>query len=227
MEVKKGDRIQVDVTTNDFDSLIVLQFPMVWDSEVLDFVEVDNATLVSALPTFNTGGVDTGVLFFVWTEDSLDPVTKEDGDLIFSVTFDVIGEPGDESTIIADGTIKEIEAGGLDGAFDTLYFQNGMVTVMNATGTNDIDNYPLTLHPNFPNPFRKQTRIPFDLRTAEDVSLRIYDVQGRTVFTQNKRFGEGSHYITIDRDNLGHTGTYWYELTAGEYVLTQKMVLLK
>ena len=64
LEVKKGDRINVDVTANDFDSLIVLQFPMIWNSEVLDFVEIDSSALTSVLPTFNEGGVDTGVLFF-------------------------------------------------------------------------------------------------------------------------------------------------------------------
>ncbi|MEO1516658.1 MAG: T9SS type A sorting domain-containing protein [Bacteroidota bacterium] len=228
MEAKKGDRIQVDVTVTDFDSLIVLQFPMIWDPNVIDFVEIIDAELTSSLPTFSEADVDDGVLFFVWTDDSLIPESLDDSTAIFSVAFDVIGDPGVNTEIWTDDQVKDIEAGGLDGAFDTLYFQNGMVTVMNSTGTSTIDNLPLTtLHQNNPNPFRTQTRIPFDLRTAEDVNLRIYDSHGRTVFKQNNRLGEGSHYITIDRDNLGSAGIYWYELTAGDRSLTRKMVLLK
>jgi len=90
----------------------------------------------------------------------------------------------------------------------------------------------LTLHPNTPNPFNAETLIRFDLPAAQNLSLDVYNALGQKVRTlvQGRREG-GSHLLRWDgRNDQGQrvaTGPYFYRLTAGHRIQTQRMLLLK
>ncbi|MBN1464371.1 FG-GAP repeat protein, partial [candidate division KSB1 bacterium] len=85
---------------------------------------------------------------------------------------------------------------------------------------------------NYPNPFNPQTTIRFDLPASAEVTLVVYDMQGRVVRTlvSGHRDG-GAHYAVWDAmDDSGRTvasGLYIYHLTAGEFSHIRKMTLLK
>ncbi len=88
------------------------------------------------------------------------------------------------------------------------------------------------LFANRPNPFNPTTTIAYDLPRGVQVSLTIYDVQGREVRQLvNASQPAGRHSIVWDGRNSSSTqvasGVYFYRLTAGEFVQTKKMVLLK
>jgi hypothetical protein len=86
---------------------------------------------------------------------------------------------------------------------------------------------------NMPNPFvistTSQTSIRFNLAHAENVTLRIYDMLGKEIRTlvSGQTFSNGLNSINWDgRDNVGNlvsTGTYYYQLIAGENTQTVKM----
>jgi hypothetical protein len=85
---------------------------------------------------------------------------------------------------------------------------------------------------NHPNPFSPGTRIAFSLPKALDVTMSIYNVQGRRVLNLlDERLDAGKYDIAWDgRDASGHPvapGVYWYSLRADGRVLTRKMVLVK
>ena len=83
------------------------------------------------------------------------------------------------------------------------------------------------LHQNYPNPFNPTTTISFDLPEAADVTLIVYDVEGRTVAElANRRFDRGRHSVPFDGRNVA-TGVYFYRLSAGDYKEIRKMILLK
>jgi flagellar hook assembly protein FlgD len=88
------------------------------------------------------------------------------------------------------------------------------------------------LDQNSPNPFNPTTAIRFTLSEKQDVTVSVYDVNGRLVRTLVSGTREtGSHTITWDgRNNAGATvssGVYFYRLDAGKFSDTKKMVLLK
>ena len=83
------------------------------------------------------------------------------------------------------------------------------------------------LRQNFPNPFNPATGIQYDLPKSSYVTLTIYDMLGREI--AKLMDGEqlaGSYTARFDASRLP-SGVYFYRLTAGNYVSTQKMILMK
>ena len=89
------------------------------------------------------------------------------------------------------------------------------------------------LHQNVPNPFNPATTIAYDVPLGgSNVSIRIYDAAGRLVRALvDAQQSTGSHEVTWDgRDAFGTSvasGVYFYRMTAGSFVESRRMVLLK
>jgi hypothetical protein len=88
------------------------------------------------------------------------------------------------------------------------------------------------LHQNVPNPFNPVTAIRFDLPRPAHVTLTIYSVKGELVATlADGPMTEGQKELSwMGRDDGGRSvasGVYFYRLTAGDFVQTRKMVLLR
>jgi hypothetical protein len=88
------------------------------------------------------------------------------------------------------------------------------------------------LHQNTPNPFNPSTVIRYDLAAPASVALRIYDLHGALV--KNLETGKkpaGRYEVGWNGENeRGErvaSGVYFYELRAGSFRQTRKMVLLK
>jgi hypothetical protein len=83
------------------------------------------------------------------------------------------------------------------------------------------------LEQNFPNPFNPATVIRYQLSVASDVKLAVYDNLGREVaLLENERKPAGRYEVMVGGTRLS-SGVYIYRLTAGEYVESRKMVLMK
>jgi hypothetical protein len=84
------------------------------------------------------------------------------------------------------------------------------------------------LYPNYPNPFNPSTTIKFDLHDEEYVTLNIFDIGGKLVETllEKEYYKGGTHTITLQADHLSN-GLYFYQITAGKWQSTQKMIILK
>ena len=89
-----------------------------------------------------------------------------------------------------------------------------------------------TLHQNYPNPFNPVTTLRYDLPENGNVNITIYDMLGRQVkalINQNQDAGYRS-VVWNATNNYGEpvsAGIYLYQIQAGEYMQTKKMVLLK
>lgn len=84
---------------------------------------------------------------------------------------------------------------------------------------------------NYPNPFNTSTVIPFDLETAAEWTLDIFNVTGQKVRTLSGQDVAGRLRATWDgRDGRGRqvvSGIYFYRFTSGDYSATRAMVLVK
>ncbi len=88
------------------------------------------------------------------------------------------------------------------------------------------------LHQNYPNPFNPTTTLRYDLPVDNHTTLTIYDLNGREVNQiVNTSQPAGHHSVMWNATNsFGKpvsAGVYLYQIRAGEFVQTRKMVLLK
>jgi hypothetical protein len=88
------------------------------------------------------------------------------------------------------------------------------------------------LHQNYPNPFNPITTLRYDLPSDALVTLSIYDMLGREI-TQLVNTTQQAGFKSVQwdaTDSMGRpvsAGAYLYQIQAGEFVQTKKMVLLK
>ncbi len=99
------------------------------------------------------------------------------------------------------------------------------------------DNLPTkyALNQNYPNPFNPTTNITYVIARSEatrqshelSVKLTVYDILGRKVATLvNKKQAPGNYSVQFDASKLS-SGIYFYRLSAGDFIATKKMILMK
>jgi len=92
-----------------------------------------------------------------------------------------------------------------------------------------------SLHQNYPNPFNPSTTIVYEIPTSQDlvgVRLDIYDLRGRLVRRLVDRENWPGVYEVqwdghTDRGERVSSGVYLYHITAGDFISTRKLVVLK
>jgi len=84
-----------------------------------------------------------------------------------------------------------------------------------------------SLSQNFPNPFNPSTKIKYSVPQSSNVVIKVFDVLGNEIETLvNEEKTSGTYEVTWYAEQLP-SGVYFYQLQAGEYIKTKKMLLLK
>ncbi len=83
------------------------------------------------------------------------------------------------------------------------------------------------LNQNYPNPFNPTTTISYSIPVNSNVRLEIFSITGQRVkVLVNQTQSAGVYNLKFDGSSLA-SGVYIYRLTAGEFVVSKKMQLLK
>lgn len=108
---------------------------------------------------------------------------------------------------------------------------------------NDISTIPneFSLSQNYPNPFNPTTKIKYAVPSEETlyanrsttyatslrVTLKVYDVLGKEItILVNEEKPAGSYEVEFNATGLS-SGIYFYQLNAGSFTKTKKMILLR
>ncbi|MFH1197301.1 MAG: CotH kinase family protein [bacterium] len=90
------------------------------------------------------------------------------------------------------------------------------------------------LYQNYPNPFNPTTIINYTIAKQSNVTLIIYDALGREVTTLiNEEKAAGNYTVEFDASSIANgttgisSGIYFYQLKAGSFTQTKKMLLLR
>jgi hypothetical protein len=115
-----------------------------------------------------------------------------------------------------------------DGSAWVIIFK-GTFTYAAVTAVNEdlssVNSYNLSN--NYPNPFNPSTRINFTISDRSNVSLKVFNLLGSEVAELvNGEIDAGSYNVDFTGSNLT-SGVYFYQLKAGSFVETKKMLLLK
>ena len=114
---------------------------------------------------------------------------------------------------------------------DTGYYQ----AVYNPTSVEDRDIYnnSYSLFQNYPNPFNPNTKIMYSIpllggdERGGSVILKVYDILGNEVATLvNEEKPTGNYDVDFTAKNLP-SGVYFYQLKAGNFIETKRMIVLR
>jgi len=112
----------------------------------------------------------------------------------------------------------------------TIYFDDlSIVKLDGVTGVSDGDELPVTykLLQNYPNPFNPATIISYQIPEQGFVSINIYNVLGQRVATLvNDVQDAGNYKVNFDAGKLS-SGIYIYQIKAGNFIQSRKMLLIK
>ncbi|NWG28070.1 MAG: T9SS type A sorting domain-containing protein [Ignavibacteriaceae bacterium] len=92
---------------------------------------------------------------------------------------------------------------------------------------NGLVKYDFELDQNYPNPFNPITTINYSIKSTGLVTLKVYDMLGIEVASIVNEIKEAGNYsVTFNASELP-SGIYFYQLRAGSFIETKKMLLLK
>jgi hypothetical protein len=117
-------------------------------------------------------------------------------------------------------------------------FDNNRVLRFDVSSLTSIDEFVNSsvlmdyyLGQNFPNPFNPSTTISWRSPVGSWQTLKVYDVLGNEVVTLVNEYREaGSYEVEFNSSSIKHhpsSGIYFYQLKAGSFIQTKKMVLIK
>ncbi len=79
----------------------------------------------------------------------------------------------------------------------------------------------------YPNPFNPTTTLSFAIPVDSEVSLSVYNLQGREVSTLiDANMDAGYHSVVWNADSYS-SGVYFVKIVAGSYISSQKLMLIK
>ncbi|MCW8805476.1 MAG: T9SS type A sorting domain-containing protein, partial [Ignavibacteriaceae bacterium] len=110
-------------------------------------------------------------------------------------------------------------------------FRNGNPVT---TESEDGKVYTFNLEQNYPNPFNPITTIKFSIPSVtlsevegSVVTLKVYDILGNEIATLvNEELPAGEFEVEWNAEKFP-SGVYFYQLKAGSFIQTKKMILLK
>jgi hypothetical protein len=84
-----------------------------------------------------------------------------------------------------------------------------------------------SLAQNYPNPFNPSTNIEFEIPYYGFVTLKVYDILGHEVTTLvNEKKTPGKYKVKFNASGIS-SGVYFYQLKAGSFIQTKKMLLMR
>lgn len=163
-----------------------------------------------------------------WLDSNIaeDPLfmDAENGDFHLQVESPSI-DRGTAIFIWKNDTLVDLSTYEYVGSFpDMGAFEFGLFSVVDNSSLTPIN---FSLYQNYPNPFNPSTTISYSIPNPGYITLKIYDVLGKEIQTLVTEFQQaGSYSLDFDASEFS-SGIYFYQLEAGNLVVTKKMILIR
>jgi hypothetical protein len=212
---KSGDIVQVSLAVSS-------SLEEITDYQLtLDF-NMNNLSFQSATPS-NYSGMGFGNVGLAHTNEGAitiinDRIPSENGadNQIFKATFKAISDGNLSESIHLSDRITPSAAFDKDGNMFNLKL--------------DFSDAPLAdgglkLFSNFPNPFIEMTLLRFSIPESDEVTINIFDAQGKSIYEHNERYEKGEQQVLLQRSDIGEAGIYSYQIVSKYGVATRKLIM--
>lgn len=214
-EFTRGNTVNFQVKAGEAMEIMGSQFAIEFDTDKLSFKGIENGAFAILGHNVNISKADQGVIIF--SLDMANGKSLKVDDVLFTLDFDAMARGNTNAIGLAQNAINA-EVYDMDANVKPLHLQ-----LRNS-------EYALAqnvLYQNQPNPFKDYTNISFELAKESDVTLRVMDVTGKVMFTQNGHFSKGYHSVTLNNSQLSGSGVYYCKIDAGDFSATKKMILIE
>jgi len=119
------------------------------------------------------------------------------------------------------------------GSSENFNCSNGLMFFGDLFVTDVVENQDQTipdhfeLHQNYPNPFNLSTKIKYSIHEESNVNLTFYNILGQSVKVIISEYQNAGNYEIVFNATDLTSGFYIYRITAGNFISTKKMLLLK
>jgi hypothetical protein len=169
---------------------------------------------ILAMMTANSNIVGIGGGFI---SGVVDPYTKFEVDIIYE---DGRADP--------DSCMISFVLGNSDGVANIgSEFRVDNLSLGGQSSINEIPSDFSTVGNPYPNPTIDYLNIPFELKTGADVTVKIFDINGRQLYAEDeKTYYQGSHELSIDIRSFT-SGTYFYTLSTGKNSVATRTFVIR
>jgi len=221
------DVFEVSLRATNFVDVAGLQFSLNWDAEKVEFQDITPSFPTQSV-SFNTNNAPSGVLAGFWNDSFT--YTEPDSTVLFVLTFKALAD-GPLNIEFVDSPVTTLVVYHLDGqVFEVPIIYNGdgevCVGIKTSTFATDFTDSAV-FYQNNPNPFSKNTYIPFELTNSELVTIKIFGLTGEEIYQYSNRYSEGTHRIKINSEVFPNPGTYIYQISTAATSTTKKLILAK
>lgn len=216
--------VEVDIRVENFMDIGGTQFSLEWNEDDLDFKSVSNLALnAGEQSSFNLSQTGNGRLGYLHFDMSLNGFDLDDGAILFTVIFDVVGENNSLFNIgFTDEPVSQVVAdtdnGNLPATFD-----GGTVIVGNPSKVDQIIAEDARFVAT-PNPFQERTILRVKGLDHGPATLIAYDVAGRTVFSRTVELSGQEQFITVRGDELPAAGVFLLKLETNSGSFNRKVI---
>ncbi|MCL4305337.1 T9SS type A sorting domain-containing protein [bacterium] len=203
---------------------------MTLDNTTVNVLAQNRIPGAAVLPLYNSG---SGDLVFSFETEAVMP----EGDWLTTIPVSGRVAPGETLNVQVQVLADTLDDGTYD-YFGFLYLRSNscpetLRTLQVLAVILDADETPLLpsefrLYPAYPNPFNSSTRLRFALDRDSEVSLTVFDLQGRHVadLLGSTRLSAGVHELTWDANGLA-SGLYFVRLQDQLRSQTQRLLFLR
>ncbi len=146
-----------------------------------------------------------------------------------------VTQPGKFDPIYTiDYKIKAVDKSNNESIYSDIDKVTGTTNVIwkqNISGTEAEGIETYKLFSNYPNPFNPATQITYQIPKSSFVTLKVYDTLGKEVATLvNERKEQGRYTVEFNAETATGglpSGMYIYQITAGKFRASGKMLLMK
>lgn len=225
-----------DIGADIFEPTGQSQFAQSFYNNYLHADYVSNSSTSFLLKGVPGDPVTDGVQFvagFVY-DKSLDMIEPYDGDASSILTYlsgpnigGIKAATSDYRVVYSAAGIEQIDQAEIKDTLMSRIVDWLLEGVMVSVDNDEFGVYTYSLDQNYPNPFNPSTKIKYSLERESDVNITVYDVMGREVADLlNERKPAGVYEVDFDASQLS-SGVYIYKITAGDFVSSRKMILMK
>ncbi|MEL6124069.1 MAG: T9SS type A sorting domain-containing protein, partial [Bacteroidota bacterium] len=203
-----GDVVTVEVAADQFVDIAAYQFTL--NTDGLEFVSVTSGAV--DMTDESVAVLDANTMTAAWFAPQ--GVTTDEA--LFTLTFTATKDIVLSEAMAINSSVTTAEA--YTAAADKLDLALAFDTQIASS---------FTLLQNEPNPFSEITRIGYELPEAATATLTVFDVTGKTVTSVTQDANAGVNFINIRKADLNASGLMYYQLEAGEFTATKKMIVIE